>query len=230
MQENIIDKIHSKGYWRILIRPIEYEQEKILSLKECREIMDSSVLQLRGWDYPHIDRNNFINGQNFISNSCDFGGHLEYWRLYQSGQFIHHFAMIEDWQSEKISLLGHKYTDLGFKGLEIISTIYKITEIFEFAARMAAKGVFNGNLTINIQLLDTQERKLFFWDNARTLFQEYICNIPKIEFEKNISEQDLIGNGREIALQLAGNIFERYNWNSPIDSFRNEQNNLLQGR
>ncbi|MCU5632905.1 hypothetical protein [Bacillus thuringiensis] len=227
MSEALLHKIHSKGYWRILVRPIEYREKRIASLKECRDIVSSSLLSLRGWDYPHIDHKDFTNGQNYVSSGCDFMCHIEHWRLYQSGQFIHHFAMEEDWQSQVESIFGEKYNDIGFKGLEVISIVYRLSEILEFTSRLATKNIFNGGLDIHVQLHDTQDRRLFFWDKRRHLFQEYVCKIPQIEFKQRISEQELIGNGSEVALKLAYDIFERFNWNAPLEIFRNEQRELL---
>lgn len=229
MSEEILHKIHSKGYWRVLIRPTEYREDCIESLKECRDIVSASLLRLRGWDYPHIDYKDFTNGQNYVSSSSDFMCHIEHWRFYQSGQFLHHFAMEEDWQSQVVSIFGEKYNDIGFKGFEVFSTVYRLSEIFEFSSRLATKNIFNGELDIYVQLHDTQDRRLFFWDKGRLLSQDYVCKIPKIEFKKRISEQELIGNGSEVALRLACEIFERFNWNATLEFFRNEQRELLRG-
>ena len=83
----ILDKIHSTGYWRINIYPSVFNQSLISSLTEVREIIDSCVVSLRGWDYPDIERNNITNGQDWIECTSEFKelGHLEYWRFFQSG-------------------------------------------------------------------------------------------------------------------------------------------------
>jgi hypothetical protein len=47
----------------------------------------------------------------------------EFWRLYQSGQFFHRFSFREDWPDYEESN----------KKLDILNTLFRLTEIFRFA-------------------------------------------------------------------------------------------------
>jgi len=230
MRHDLLDKIHSKGYWRVLIRPTQYKKERIPSLDDCIRMMQEATLSLGGWNYPHSDFNNLRNGQNYIESTTEFLHYNEFWRLYQSGQFINHFSMVEDWQQDVSTIFGNKIKPLDFKGLEINSIIYKLTEIIEFTSRLAIKEVFGDAIEINIELFDTEYRKLFFWNSSRFLSQNHICNNPKISIKRTYSINQIIGNSTEIAMNLALYIFEKFNFNTSPEVFKNDQKTFLKFR
>src|SRR6266571_644849 len=92
------NEIRSRGYWRVNVRPTVFIPERV-ALRELEAITRDSIVQLRGWDYPHFPREGVTRGNDFIEGATEaaFISHLEVWRLYQSGQFIHLFSMREDW-------------------------------------------------------------------------------------------------------------------------------------
>jgi hypothetical protein len=52
-----------------------------------------------GWDYPHVDHHNEVaRGADWVGQECQLEDELEVWRLYQSGQFVHYFAMADEWR------------------------------------------------------------------------------------------------------------------------------------
>lgn len=228
-----LSKIRSAGYWRINLRPTEYNSNRIGSLSECRDLVESSQVRLRGWYYPHIDEKEFVNGQNWVASGSDFGGSIEYWRLYQSGQFIHQFAMEEDYglkESRRHELTEEFRTEA--KGyLSILSTLYSITEIFEFTARMASKGIFVPGIELSIRLIDTEDRQLFFWDKLRTLNRAYKCTIPEILYGATFDRLKIMACAPELALDATRYIFERFNWSQvPMGILAEEQRKLLERR
>ena len=227
MSQELLDKINSRGYWRVVIRPTEYREENI-SLGEIRKTLDSTVLHLRGWDYPHIDRSNTTNGQNYVQSYADFLGNIEFWRFYQSGQFINRFAMREDWH--EVSSIFGTGKPLPFKSLDIIETLYNVTEIVEFATRLAVKGIYGKNIKIEISLCDTNDRALASIYSHRWLSRDYVCKIPEIKWEKLILTEELISNSAEISMNATLYIFERFNWNTSADIFKDDQQKLLSGR
>src|ERR1700693_4619104 len=77
-------------HWRVNVRPATYKAERIPSLSSCFDIVRKTKVSLRGWDYPHLSNrtNEQGIGRNWVAAWSDFWGHLEYWRFYQSGQFM----------------------------------------------------------------------------------------------------------------------------------------------
>lgn len=84
-------RIHETAYWRILLHPTEYDPQRLPTLKDCRAAVEAASVRLRGWDYPHIDPPpyDYVYDNGWIQSGSDFGNHVELWRFYQSGQFIH---------------------------------------------------------------------------------------------------------------------------------------------
>ena len=105
--KELLDKIKSKGYWSVTIRPSHYDKNLIETHKELRQLIESNKVVLRGWDYPHIVKEGIERvSEDSIESSCDWpeGPVYEYWRFYKTGQFIHYFSTREDWRlnDEKI--------------------------------------------------------------------------------------------------------------------------------
>jgi len=208
-EEDVKEKIKSRGYWEIVIRPSEFVEKRIPSLKKCVEnIRDNKVL-LRGWDYPHYDlSNNPTPGENYVEQSfCweDYG-HLEAWRYYQSGQFAHYLAVWEDWDKS----IKNRGNITDSKILSLISTICLLTEIFEFAARLGTKRYLGDSCNIIITLHNTKDRMLISREGF--LSPNYIAAIPEIPYSVSLNVSDLMGNADDHALSAAEHIFERFNW------------------
>ncbi len=229
----MIQKIHTSGYWRVNIRPIEFTQNVISSLTEAHEIIDKCGVLLRGWDYPHFTQAKIINGDDWIESSVDFEGHKEYWRLYLSGQFIHHFACREDYEVNPDDLSQMSVPSLSPSGryLSILSTLFTITEIFQFSSRLATHNVLSSPTYLSITLSGMEGRQLFFWERARHLSKAYISNIDKISFEEKYSNELLISDAPKLAMLATIHIFERFNWPHYSNIlFPEEQKKLLERR
>lgn len=165
MDEHVPVSVLTHPHWRVNFRPESYQEQLIPSLKDCFEVVESSRVSLRGWDYPHLSlRDNERGvGLNWAGSWVEFEGHIEFWRFYQSGQFIHLFSVREatecGWKEKLESetrwhLSYMKNMDWakvpGY--INIINFLYSITEIFEFMARLCQKGIYKGNVTVTIQL------------------------------------------------------------------------------
>ena len=197
-----MEKIRSTGYWRVNIHPTKFERSRIDSLGRCWELVESCRVYLRGWDYPAVSEKEKAFGEDWVQSGADFRGMVEQWRFYQSGQFIHYFSCSED------------YRDAS-DGLSVISTLYRVTEIFEFAARLAQTEVLEPRLQILIKLVHMKGRRLFNWDPARYLRKEFICGIDEIPIEKEFSAPEIIAAGHDEALDATLYIFERFGWLNP---------------
>src|SRR6266705_1094268 len=153
------NEIRSRGYWRVNVRPTVFIPERV-ALRKLEAITRDSIVQLRGWDYPHFPREGVTRGNDFIEGATEaaFISHLEVWRLYQSGQFIHLFSMREDWvEGTPLPGLGNvKPGEL----LSLESTLYTITEIFLFAARLAQRMALGPEIVVEYALHGLASRKL----------------------------------------------------------------------
>lgn len=233
-RKQLLQTIKSWGYWMVNFKPLTNQQ---LQLSQCREIVEESTVELRGWDYPHIpkrrgDDTDLTPGNDFYEGWIDWGAHKEIWRMYQSGQFIHYRAMEEDWFQE-----DDWYGDLKKKEpgtiLSIISAVYLLTEVFEFLVRLIRDGLYKEGVEVNIQLNNGSGRKLEVLDPMRApLFREYTTGTDVIEFpSKKYTADYIVGNSKELALSVALYIFQRFDWNNPpVETIKNDQEELLARR
>lgn len=237
--KELINKIKQKGYWKVIIRPTIFKEEIIPNLDECKKIIESCVISLRGWNYPHIDRDGIkISGNDSIESYCDseWLGYFEYWRFYQSGQFIHYFSMREDYRidEKEVQRIKRQSDTKSTKLLDILSTLYSVTEIFEFAQRLALKDILGNIVEILIELGGVEGRELFFWDSfSRWLDRNYICTFrdENILVKRTMPKEELIANSAKIALSTCMEIFRKFNWsNVPEQVFTEDQKKFLEKR
>jgi len=227
---DLLDKIHSKGYWRIVIRPTIFEKERIPSLTQCKKIIEEAVVLFRGWDYQHFDSSFINNNIDSIELSREFMNNIEYWKFFQSGQFVHHFVCSED-HVEKRKMKGLHIDITEGKYLSILSTLYTITEIFQFTSRLILKDILTPSVELTIGLHGMRDRQLFFWEPGRYLSGVYKSTIPDIVFNKTYSCDKILESAPQIAMEVTIWIFERFNW--PHESkviFPEEQKKLLEKR
>jgi hypothetical protein len=226
-------------HWRVNYRPSTYVVDRLPSLSDCWEVLKRTSVRLRGWDFPHIPPRDAERdyGDTWVGGSSDFMGHVEYWRLYQSTQFLHLGSVRESTQPEFASQLrqimgSHAGADLnlvpGF--LSLTNSIYNITEFFEFAARLAQAQVYTDPVTINISINGIQGFMLAaedrMWWSA-----DFVARQPDFRYEKTLTPAELVASAAEHAIECTVWFFERFGWLKPnIDAIRTDQQKLLTRR
>lgn len=224
------DQIKTRGYWRIIIRPVTFEDRRINTLAKCKELVRECSVQYRGWDYPHFDTNEGpTNGLDCVEQSCGWLSHLEIWRYWQSGQFAHVFGLWEDWL--ELRTIGTDWEVSPGETLSVLSAVYLCTEVYEFAARLTMADALGAECKITIELHNTMNRRLSMFNPARDLSGEYRTALSSIPYSCQITAAKLVADPRSPALEHAAWIMERFNWEPfPRSIFRKDQENLIRGR
>lgn len=214
--EQLVKTIKSRGYWTTVIRPLAYRKERIKALSECKKAIRDSQVTLRGWSFPHLFRNgDSISGLNYVEHGFESESRKEFWRFYQSGQFLHYASIREDWRVFDQALLKWQSVPADRPILDAFWALLAITQRYEFAARLAQKAEFAEGVDIELQLHRTLGRHLVSVDPRRDLWGEYVCQIPQITKSVDIAYPELLGRTRELALDHAIWTFERFNWDNP---------------
>ncbi len=232
--EPLVASIKEAPHWRLVVRPGEFVEERIGNLSECWRLIESSRISLRGWDYPHLDYQQRQYGGNWVASWDEFQSHREYWRFYQSGQFLHLFAFKEDHYrnkaEEKAKSDAPALNDLSPSGyVEAISALWTITEVFEFAARLVQKADFGDSISITIQMVEVSDRVLYLSDPARDFPRPYIAKESTLGKEWILDTKELLGASSVLALDAAMWFFERFQWmDPPRQALADEQRRLLE--
>ena len=227
----LLKKIKSRGHWRVLMRPQKYIVERVATLAECETLIEKNQVQHRGWYFPHTDRSKTRNGLNYIELPTDMRGKHEVWRFYQSGQFVFWGALDEDWLEE--DPFHDSSTPPKFNSgeiLSVLSTLYRLSEIYEFASRLAQSGLFDDRLFLSITLFGTKDREMRFWVPDRSMGINCLCDEPSLPREKTFQTVDFIPKARELALKHFLWIAERFQCGVPEHVFRRDQEKFFEGR
>ncbi len=226
-------------HWRVNLRPGEYRAELIPTLDKCFEIIEKTRVMLRGGDYPHLSNQDTkrLRGNNWIASWANFMMQREYWRFYQSGQFLHIFSLPEaidpEWK-QKIKSVMKCYLSLdgdinidnvpGFISIE--NFIYKVTEIFEFAARLCQAQVYEGALNIDIRLIDIKNFVLS--TDSRFWPAYYAATERELNHSWSIDSNHLVADSANHARNAVSWFFERFGWTPPsLELIRQVQENFL---
>lgn len=245
MINEIQQKIKKKGYWRVIIRPSqEFYKKDRFELSKLVGVIEKAQVRLRGWYYPHINREELLCSlQDRVSNWCECRVHVEYWDFSLSGQFSHLLTMKEEYSVDekkereiKSGFVFSKHKVKRAKSfLEVVSTVYELTEIYLFAANLAQFGQYTDvdTFEIIIELHGVKNRMLFLWEHFhRELVGAYIFDGTDnvIHFKDTYKKDELIAKSDSIAIEKAIKIFQYFNWIDPNKQvLRGDQQKLLKG-
>ena len=231
----ILEKIKQRGHWVFRFRGGSYNGERLASPIECDELARKLIVKLRGWSFPHYPRGGATYGPNYCEGTVDWEGHLELWRVYQSGQFIEYMGLREDWIAEDTWFAGNpRFARIRpGQALFILSTIYTLTEVFEFLRRLTSHGLFGDAVNVSIELNGIEGRRLELLDDfsRAPLLGEYVARVPRFQWEGTYPREEVLEKSSEVALTVVQRLFILFQWGrQPVDTFRSDQVSLLEGR
>lgn len=229
----VLDKIRTRGYWQVIIRPTVFVEKRIRDISLLEPILRKTFVQFRGWDFPHLDRQVQIERyEDAIGQELEWDLTLEYWRFVQSGQFIHLSGLPIDWRDQ--SSLWPATKDRDWKSgvlLDVVDTVFRLTEIFEFSARLALTEAGHEQMHIEIGIYNLKNRRI--WLNphlGRMPFSlEYRTSMDKFIDPLDLKRTELAANPRQYALKYALELFKRFGWNASQEVLSGIQSDLRDG-
>lgn len=218
-------KILTRGYWQVIIRPVSFLEKRIADFTSLRPLVDKNRVSLRGWDFPHVDyKNREQIGIDWAGQEFDWQHHKSIWRFYQSGQFFQLKAFAIDWRDESsLWPADENWRPKGFLGIG--DTVATLLEIFEFAARLAVSEAGADVMHINI-LAGNLDGRLLYIDSSRprwSLDDVYKTSLIKFPYSINLQRSKLLAEAQPLALQVAKEIFSRFGLNMEPDTLRSWQ-------
>jgi len=219
-ETELVRKIRSKPRWHIWIRPTQFRKARFQNVEQCREFILSSYVLIQGWfPYPWFSADTLETGDEWIAGEIDHSDYTvsrtERWVLFRSGQFVHNRSL------DEIPQLGDRV-----HVLEILDTV---SAAFEFAARMADKGVLSPEATITFSLHGVDGRELTWPQDVlgdmNAVGQNCWCQHETVSVERRVTTDGLHEEKRELALGVALDIYSNFGWSTPpIQRLTDEQN------
>lgn len=227
-EQQLLDTIKSRGYWRVVVRPSVYPERR-LSRHDLELIIVRSRVSLRGWDFPHVSQREPIRRfKDGIAQGTDWEHYREYWRFYQSGQFIYLGGIANDWRDES-GLWPGRY-DLSNREMGFISTIYRFTEIFEFAARLAVTEVGTPDMHVGVELHGMDGRRFYMDDTSRVPFHERSpISVGEWEGVWKGSRDELVSRRGQLAIEMLQDLFDLWGLVIQEEVIEYHQQRLIEG-
>jgi hypothetical protein len=219
-RESLPVDFEKHGYWQLTATPDKYVGERISTITTVLKYLSESEVMLRGWNFPHTDRETKSNFEEGRQSYTVFHRYLEAYRAYQSGLFIWRGGYREE-APEFVAEHG--------KALSFVNVVYEITEMFVFLKRYYERFAENASVHVSIELSDIKDRSLVAtqWDML-PFFENYTSKVPRLLIEKDIAVSELRASAEELAITVIQKILEVFNWNNPDPSMiRGWQQGLL---
>jgi hypothetical protein len=227
----MVEKIQTRGFWKTIIRPDNFTQERV-DYNALYPLVQNSSVDLRGDAFPNVVLDlPIIRGADCVGQQIEAGHFLEVWNIYQSGQFIYFSGMVDDWLDQSDSTQLRQSWQLGHK-LAIEEVIRQYTGIFVFASRLTLTEIYGHDTHININVLvkGLQGRHLYISTPSRTqLRSDYESQISEFPHKIRIQKDELIANAPELALKASRDLFLRFGWNAAPASLESTRSNYYTG-
>lgn len=160
----LLEKIKSRAYWRVEIRPTVYEATRLQDMQAMEKAINVASVSLRGRPYPafRVDDLQKTYKGTWLEGQLDRDYFKEFWRLYQSAQWIHYLIALTAWMP-KAKLFRDRWPQpadrAGF--IHITDTLCTITEILRFAVGLAEQHLLDPDLYMSIQFCNTKGYALY---------------------------------------------------------------------
>jgi Putative DNA-binding domain len=94
----LIEKIQSRGFWKVIIRPTKFIEERIPDFTMLYPLIQKTSVNLRGFSFPYTGGDmKYQSGNDWVGEEFEWDWVHEAWRFFQSGQFVHISGLLEDW-------------------------------------------------------------------------------------------------------------------------------------
>lgn len=231
----LIEEIKSIGYWRIEIHSAEYQVKRLTTRKRMEELLSSSTVSLRGWPYPCYPADETAYNGQWLEGKVAWENYREYWRLYESGQWIHYAKLpragvAREELFKNMSPLPPEHAGYVHVRGDILFTL---TEIFRFAVGLAQGGILDPTAFLSVQLHNTKDY-ILFESSGRFFHHRYVnkWDTP-ISYEQSLPSNELSSVADREALDFAIKVFSVFGWVPADAAVRNlfeDQKKLIERR
>lgn len=204
--------IRTRGYWKVIVRPATFVEHRLERL-ELFPVASGASVQLRGWDFPHIDTNEqpHIDAE-WAGQVVDWQHALELWRLYRSGQLLSISGIFSEWR-DRSSFWPATSGWVPNAFLGVGETIARLTEILEFAARLSQTKAGDLSMVVDVTF-ENMKNRLLVGDspNRAPLRGGYRSGVESIRITRTVARTELIPRARALAGECSEELFSYFGW------------------
>lgn len=235
--DELIEVIKSQAYWRIEIHSTEYQANRLSTRAGMEDLLSKATVSLRGWPYPYygVRAEDLAYNGKWLEGKVNWDRFREYWRLYESGQWIHYSNVRTAGIPREEIFRGRAPLPpqhAGYISVRV-EVLFTLTEILHFAVGLAQYGVLEPEAFLSIELHNTKDYMLF--ESFERFFRDGYVNPSDtpITFEHRLSTDELPALADKIALDMAVKVYSIFNWIPAEAAIRNlveEQRKLIERR
>lgn len=233
--EELLAEIKSRGYWRVEIHSTKYQDKRLPTRPEMEDLLGKAAVSLRGWPYPYFSSEETTYNGKWLEGQVKGDNFREYWRLYESGQWLHYDGLPGAWETREKLFQGRSPLPPQHPGYIHVrgDVLYTLTEILRFAVGLAQSGIFDPIVFLSIQLHNTHDYMLFE-SSPRFFPHEYVNKSDRpIEQNQSVPVGELAAIADQIALKMAKKVFLVFGWvpaEGAVRTLAEDQKKLIERR
>jgi hypothetical protein len=204
-------------HWFFELAPPPHRASRINTQGRLREIVQDSEVALRGWNFPHSDREHFSPFESGRESVTHWGMHHEAFRAFKNGLFV--------WRQE----LREDHSEQHSQSVSYVSAMYTIMEFFVFADRYVALLSDVERVTLRLGINGLRGRRLHADANVQ-FWQEYTTTADRFEQVYDVSVAELRAGIQELAARAAKQLFDLFDADVSIETIEEWQTKFLERR
>jgi hypothetical protein len=198
---------------------LPYVERRIRELKQIEEIVASTEISIRGWNFPHTAREGALREQNGVRSESEFIHHLDWWRFFTSGQFITYRGMSDDWRDRSAGFWSAPAEWKPGRDMGWGDAVWQCVEVYEFAARLALSDAGSERMRVMLDVIGLEGRRLV-QDGPGIMVWEYKAGTPAYSRRDDFSRDELVAGARDLGIGAARSLFELFRWDAPESLLR----------
>ena len=224
----LTDKLESRGYWRVEIRPSVFKPDRVANTHRLQQTIEKARVELRGWDFPHIGKSwDLPESQDWVGVEIDWSAHVEVWRAFRSGQFVYRGGVWTDWLDQHHFRSAAQDWRPGTR-LPLVSTLWSVTEFCEFAARYSQTEAGGDEMIIDLSFHGLKGRHLHGDHERRVWFDAYgPARMDTFSFIRGLPRASLIAGASQLAVDCTGELFAAFGYSPGAGLLEEIQAELL---
>jgi hypothetical protein len=212
MSSPLLAQIRQRSYWRVVIHPGDFRADRI-PLDALSPLLEHCAFRSRIWELPPLPANEgFARGEDWIESAARREAPRDYWRFYQSGQFLYYGSLGEDRGTEPAHVA--ESPRCTGQDLDVARTILRFAGVFALASNLALARDFRvgGQLHVGIDLYGLRGRRLVSEDPRGRPFREHRAEFDDFSHRLDTTAIELVATAHQQALRALERLFAQFGW------------------